>query len=244
MDLTIEFDTCTPRIMIDTKDMKKAVVALLSYGMKLEGQNFDVSITVVPKVTITYCSFDDLVECTIQWHPLLAELCGMEEIYTACFCVDGFDQDEIMWRLQQALHDDLRSAAPSKFPLRNQLRQYLLENWTIDEADLELEGDFFDAAETVDSSDLIVEVEINMANGEICFQWPDSVASYLNNPEPIIHFTEEIPDDEGELDTLLRDSFREELQLLCMNADGNVLRILKSMMNAADFGGFVVSYQS
>ena len=73
MHLNLEFDTCTPRLMIDTEEMNKAVVALMMYGMKLEGQNFDVSITVVPKVTITYCNFDDLVECAIQWHPLLAE---------------------------------------------------------------------------------------------------------------------------------------------------------------------------
>lgn len=204
-------------------------------------QKFDdmaeVVLWVIPIVTILKHSAEDMVECALEWPQWFAELCRMPKRLECTLDADHIDIQDILCQLQQELQDELRRMLPKADELSQTMMQYLLDQWTIDEANVKLEGGFFDAMEELDLSNdtLSVPVEVHRKQDRIVIHWPDMLLRYLGrqNPMEISVDGNALPVDGEQLDEMIRELMAEELRLYGAGAPGNVQQLLQKLEESA-----------
>lgn len=200
-------------------------------------QKFDdmaeVVLRVIPVVTILKHSAEDMVECTLEWPQWFAELCCLPKRLEYTLDADYIDIHDILCQLQQELQDDLRRMLPEADSDTQPLMQYLLDQWTIDEANVKLEGGFFDAMEELDLSNdtLSVAVEVHRKQDRIVIHWPDVLLRYLGSQKPMEISVDgsALPTDGERLDETIRELMAEELRLYGADTPGDVQQLLQKL---------------
>lgn len=204
-------------------------------------QKFDdmaeVVLRVIPVVTILKHSAEDMVECTLEWPQWFAELCCLPKRLEYTLDADYIDIHDILCQLQQELQDDLRRMLPEADSDTQPLMQYLLDQWTIDEANVKLEGGFFDAMEELDLSNdtLSVAVEVHRKQDCIVIHWPDVLLRYLGSQKTMEISVDgsTLPTDGERLDETIRELMVEELRLYEAGAPGDVQQLLQKLEESA-----------
>lgn len=197
----------------------------------------EVVLRVVPVVTILKYSAEDMVECVLEWPRWLAELCRMPKRLEYTLDANCMDVDDILCRMQQEVQDDLRRMLPEADPDTQPLMRYLLERWTIDEANVKLEGGFFDAMDELDLSNdtLSVPVEVHRKQDRIVLHWPDMLLRYLGRQKPMEISVDgnALPVEGEQLDETIRELMAEELRLCGAGAPGDVQQLLQKLEESA-----------